>query len=180
MVYKNQIIVEKSPDYLSSMEAPKRVYEFNKNMKIILIVRDPVKRAVSHFAHELASKKVIDFNPNKYDETSKKLEKKVLDKNGNVVIRKNNNQRVIYNGMYVIHYKRWLEYFPTTQILVLDGENFITNPYAEIKKIEQFSNLTSFFQKNHFVYDTSKGFYCINKNLNGTDVKCMVGFAFIY
>ena len=103
-----------------------------------------------------------------------------MDKNGNVVIYKNNNQRVIYNGMYVIHYKRWLEYFRTTQILVLDGENFIKNPYAEIKKIEQFLNLTSFFQKKHFVYDITKGFYCINKNLNDTDVKCMVGFAFIY
>jgi len=34
--------VEKSADYLVSKE-----YEFNKNIKLILIVRNPVKRAIS-------------------------------------------------------------------------------------------------------------------------------------
>ena len=146
MVYKNQIVVEKAADYLGSIEAPKRVYEFNKTMKLILILRSPVKRAISHFTHGLHSKEA-NFDPNKYDEVSKTFEKRVLHDNGDV---DDKSTFLIKLGMYVIHYKRWLEYFPKEQILILNGENFVLNPYEEVKKVEGFLNLKNFFQKNHF------------------------------
>ena len=40
--------------------------------------------------------------------------------------------------------------FPKEQILILNGENFVLNPYEEVKKVEEFLNLKNFFQKNHF------------------------------
>ena len=60
------------------------------------------------------------------------------------------NSNLIRRGRYIESYKRWLEYFPKEQILILNGENFVLNPYEEVKKVEEFLNLKNFFQKNHF------------------------------
>ena len=40
-------------------------------------------------------------------------------------------------------------------------------------KVEKFLNLKPFFQKGHFIFDDEKGFYCMNRNLNSTQAKCM-------
>ena len=66
-----------------------------------------------------------------------------------------------------------MKYFPKNQILVLDGENFIINPYEKVKKAEKFLNLKPYIEKNHFIYDEKKGFFCIDKSLNKKEIKCM-------
>jgi hypothetical protein len=77
--------------------------------------------------------------------------------------------------MMRIIFRRWLDYFPKEQFLFIDGEGFITNPFKEVKKIEKFLNLKSFFTKEHFAFNSKKGFYCIIKDLNSKDKKrrCM-------
>ena len=45
--------------------------------------------------------------------------------------------------MYAVHIKRWLEYFPLSQIHVVHGEKFIRQPWHELAKIERFLNLPS-------------------------------------
>lgn len=44
-----QLSVEKSANYFNSKTAPKRIHEFNKNIKLILAVRDPTERAISEY-----------------------------------------------------------------------------------------------------------------------------------
>jgi len=53
MPYSNpyQITIEKTPAYLVDSNAPLRVYKFNPKIKLVVIVRDPVVRAVSHYVH---------------------------------------------------------------------------------------------------------------------------------
>lgn len=46
---KDQITMEKSPQYFSSPMAPKRIHSMDPNIKLILLVRDPISRALSHF-----------------------------------------------------------------------------------------------------------------------------------
>ena len=170
LVYENQITYEKTPFFPDS-RVPKRVFEFNPSIKLILILRDPVTRTISHFAHTLyTSHKRV--NRNKYDEASKLFEDKVLDKNGNV-----NKSKIDFHlvgrSIYVVSYKRWLKYFPKEQMLVLNGENFILNPYEEIKKMEKFLNLRPFFEPEHFVFNKKKRFFCLRKNLNQDKISCM-------
>ena len=45
----SQITLEKTPNYLVDWEVPKRVYNFNESIKLILIVREPISRAVSDY-----------------------------------------------------------------------------------------------------------------------------------
>ena len=48
----HQITIEKSPDYFTNEQAPKRIWQMNPYVKLILIVRDPVERAISHFTFQ--------------------------------------------------------------------------------------------------------------------------------
>ena len=155
---------------------PKRVYEMNPHMKLILILVNPVKRAISYFTHQLYSKNRSDitkykikYDPNKYDVVSHRFEQSILDQHGNLLT----NSSIFTRGMYVVHYKRWLEYFAKENILILNGENFIVNPYEEIKKVEEFLNLKTFFQKENFIFDELKGFYCIKQTFNDTTAECL-------
>ena len=43
----DQLTIEKSPAYFHSKNAPERIKALDPNMKIILVVRDPVTRAIS-------------------------------------------------------------------------------------------------------------------------------------
>lgn len=44
---EGDITIEKSPAYFISKTAPVRINEFNPNMKLIVVLRDPVTRAIS-------------------------------------------------------------------------------------------------------------------------------------
>jgi hypothetical protein len=45
-----QLTIEKSPSYFNSLEAPRRIYEMNKKIKLVLAVREPVERLLSNYA----------------------------------------------------------------------------------------------------------------------------------
>jgi hypothetical protein len=165
VLHENEVIIERSLSYFDSLDAPKRVYEFNSKIKLILIIVNPVIRVISYFTHRLSD----NFTSNK--QFSKLFESTILNKEGKV--KENNKRSRISNnyftrGKYSIHYKRWLKYFSKEQILVLNGENFKINPYEEIKKVEKFVNLKPYFVENMFIYNETKGFYCFNQNKETT------------
>jgi len=54
LVSRGQMTVEKSPNYFISNKTPQRIYEMNKNIKLILAVREPVERAISDFVQRYA------------------------------------------------------------------------------------------------------------------------------
>lgn len=45
----HEVTVEKTPAYFISKEAPERIKNFNPAMKLIIVLRDPVIRAISGF-----------------------------------------------------------------------------------------------------------------------------------
>ena len=167
---EGQITMEKTPNYLKNEIAPKELRKMNANIKLIIILRNPVKRAVSHFSHFLTNRKIY-YNSSVYDNASKLFEINVLDENGEIKFPP--TKIWIDSGMYVMNFRPWLNYFPLEQFLFVNGENFIKDPYTEIKKIEEYLKVPSFFKKEHFVYDKTKGYFCLNKNLDLNFVECL-------
>ena len=49
----NAITVEKTPAYAHTEYVPERVYNFKKSLKIIMIIRNPVKRFISEMTQVL-------------------------------------------------------------------------------------------------------------------------------
>jgi len=55
-------VFEKTPSYFTLKKVPSRIAQFKKNIKIIAILCDPVKRTLSHFLHVHANKIKITKN----------------------------------------------------------------------------------------------------------------------
>ena len=152
----DQITMEKSPQYFTG-KASERIYEMNSIIKLIIIVREPVSRMISHYDQIQAA------NPWRIKST---LENVILKPNGEI----DKSSIVIAISLYAIHIKRWLEEFTLKQIHIVDGDNFREDPSGELKKIETFLGLPHFITKENFEFDEEKGFYCL-KTTQG--VNCM-------
>ena len=48
-------VYEKTPSYMTLKKTPARVFNFDHKLKLIAILCDPVKRALSHFLHVMAN-----------------------------------------------------------------------------------------------------------------------------
>lgn len=54
-----QLTMEKTPSYFITREAPKRVYAMNPKTKLLLVVRDPVTRAISDYTQAVSKKVTV-------------------------------------------------------------------------------------------------------------------------
>ncbi|MGC1507005.1 sulfotransferase domain-containing protein [Ketobacter sp. MCCC 1A13808] len=113
------VIGEISPSYFHEPAVPARVYRHYPDIKLIVSLRDPIKRAVSNHMHEVRighlSGEDISFE------------------NGLA-----NNPTYIEQGLYATHLERWMSVFPRENILILLFEDVIANREAAAKKIYQF------------------------------------------
>ena len=157
-----QITIEKSPHYFVTKYVPLRMQMMSPNLKLILIVRDPVSRLISDYT-QLDTKKVVKNIANRPS-----FERAVLLRNGSI----NRGYVPVQVGEYGRHLKNWLRYFPLKQILIVDGGNFIVNPFEELQRIEEYLELQSYFQKSQFFYSEEKGFYCW-KTKRKTEPQCL-------
>ncbi len=146
---ENDIVLEKSPSYFTSQAAVQRIYDHSKTVKLVLILRNPIDRAVSDYIHNIY-----------VDHAKLPRFEKIVMKNGNV--DSNCAMNLVYKGMYDIHYQRWLHIFNRSQILVLDGDQLITKPASVLKQAEEFLNIKNYFKPSMFTRNKANGFYCWN------------------
>ena len=135
--HENQITLEKSK-YFEISTAPKRIKEFNKDMKLLLIVRNPVEVIISHYKHllEISAPEVKDT----------KFEDMVLDKTGKL----SEDSNLVKVGIYINKLKR-----------------FRKDPVTELSKVETFLNIPHKITLDMFYYHKVKKVYCIkNENKN--------------
>jgi hypothetical protein len=144
-----QITIEKSPQYWGWNDAPSRIHLFYPTMKVILVVRDPVSRAISHYLKQIYS------NPDELQ--GKTFKEMITDENGEI----NTKSRILQLSAYASILKQWLRHFKQNQILIVDGNNLNKNPVMELRRAERFLNLTSYINRDMFVKNTERDLYCI-------------------
>ncbi|XP_045213794.2 uncharacterized protein LOC123564321 [Mercenaria mercenaria] len=150
---KDQVTMEKSPQYFSSPVAPKRIHDMDPKMKLIILVRDPVSRALSHFLQQKSS------NPDRLKAPT--FEECVYNKKTKTVI---SDSHYVMQSTYSVILKRWLQYFPYKQILIIDGDTFKKNPTRSLSKTESFLGIDHSISKDRLYFNKEKGFYCLRIN----------------
>ncbi|KAK3751058.1 hypothetical protein RRG08_044636 [Elysia crispata] len=146
--YHDQLTVEKTPAYFVSSEVPQRVFDLDPNMKLLLVVRDPVTRAISDYC-QAASKHPV-----------KPFERMAME-NG-IQGQIHANWSAIRIGLYAQHMARWLNVFPPSQFYVVDGQRLVDHPAAELTQVEKFLGISSFIRDSHFRLRSFKGkFPCL-------------------
>lgn len=66
----------------------------------------------------------------------------------------------------------FLQTFPASQILVVNGDELVSNPFSEVQKVEDFLGIEHEVTADHFVFNATKGFYCM-KSPGSLEDKCL-------
>lgn len=154
-----QFTLERTPQYFYFKEVPRRIYDMNKLVKIVLITCDPVTRAISNFAMAKDRNRA---------ELHDEFEQCVLGEDNRInasckYVRKSNYQKFM---------KYWLEIFPLKQIHIANGKRLIEEPVTELRKVEQFLGVPSFIREENFIVSEETGFKCL-RNRSDSRIKCL-------
>lgn len=110
--------------YIRNESAPERIKNYDPKAKILLTARNPIERAFSHYWHE---KKKDRFNFC-FEE---------------VFVNYDLFENWIEPGMYSMHYKRFLEFFPKEQIKILFFEDLQDRPQDFFEEVCEFYEINS-------------------------------------
>ncbi|XP_074925167.1 heparan sulfate glucosamine 3-O-sulfotransferase 2 [Chelonoidis abingdonii] len=158
--HSSQITMEKTPSYFVTKEAPRRIFNMSRDTKLIVVVRNPVTRAISDYTQTLSKKPDIPtFEGLSFQNRSLGL----VDTSWNAI-------RI---GMYVVHLQSWLQYFPLSQIHFVSGEKLITDPAGEMGKVQDFLGIKRVITDKHFYFNKTKGFPCLKKTESSTFPRCL-------
>ena len=102
-------LADGSVSYFAYPSIPKKLYEFNSEAKIIVIVRDPILRAFSHYNMDkrmgYAIAPFYEYLINKDNKYKQYL------------------HQYIENSLYYKHVNNYLEYFDKSQVFILQLEH---------------------------------------------------------
>ncbi|GAB0086228.1 Heparan sulfate sulfotransferase [Sergentomyia squamirostris] len=157
---EGQITMEKTPSYFITKEVPQRVHHMNPNMRLLVVVRDPVTRAISDYTQAASKKKGM-----------KRFEELAFV-NGSVGVV-DTKWAPVKIGVYSKHLERWLQYFPLSQFLFVSGERLIEDPAAEIGRVQDFLGLKRVVTEKHFYFNATKGFPCLLKSESSSSPHCL-------
>ncbi len=108
--------------------------------KIIVLMRDPVPRAYSHYFEKHIQKAVNEFqqcvrNISIYECVNK--------------VRTDYKELSVWlgSGVYHIHIQKWMQFWPKEQFILLKTEEMVLQPVSTLRKITDFLSLDPFSEK---------------------------------
>ncbi|MEH7385241.1 sulfotransferase domain-containing protein [Bacillus sp. JJ1521] len=137
---------EASPKYLVHPDAPKRAYETLPNAKLIVLLRNPVDRAYSHYHHMARNRnELLSFEEaimKEAGQLNQQMEK-VLDNYKTIPTS------YLTRGIYANQLERWMQYFPREQFLILKSEDFFKDTQSTFKQVTDFLGISEFDFSEH-------------------------------
>ncbi|KAG7253076.1 hypothetical protein CRUP_004778 [Coryphaenoides rupestris] len=155
-----QITMEKTPSYFVTKEAPARVCAMNCRTKLIVVVRDPVTRAVSDYTQTLSKNPGL---PTFQSLALKNATTGLIDTTWSAV-------RI---GLYATHLENWLQHFPPSHFLFVSGERLVSDPAGEMGRVQDFLGLKRVVSDKHFYFNQTKGFPCLKKPEGSSRPRCL-------
>ncbi|MEG4500840.1 tetratricopeptide repeat protein [Microcoleus sp. F10-C6] len=129
---------EASPSYFDSREAPERLYSLFPEAKLIVLLRNPVDRAISQF-YRLTD---LNWEARSLDRViSDEIER--LNQNPEYIIGEEPGN-YLARGRYIEFIKNWLAFFPPEQLLILKSEDFYAGAATTLKQVLEFLDLPEY------------------------------------
>lgn len=138
---KQKVIASSDTYLLIDQEAPKRILDYNPDMKIIIMLREPVERSYSSYIYA-----INNGHENKtttYRDAFNLEKEKISEKD--IIIK--NNLGHFYSGLYYKHVKCWMQFFPKENFLLIKTNDLKENYQEVLKKVSKFLNIEEFKNK---------------------------------
>jgi alginate O-acetyltransferase complex protein AlgJ len=166
---EGKLVGDASPSYFdmaNSIAIPKNIKKLLPGVKLILIVRNPVERAISHFSHLCRVNKIpilANMDVNEF------FGRSFLD-----ALRQTSTidyylSLVLSFSTYSRKYKNYLNVFDKEQLLVIKNEDLLRDPQNVMKRVFEFLELSPIKSKSfeQFKYSTGPS----KKNLSEVNVR---------
>lgn len=134
---------ESSPYYMFHPVAPERIAQTLPDVKLLVLLRNPVDRAYSHYHHELArGYETLSFEE-AIEQEADRLQGEVDRMRAHRSYNSFNHQHFSYltRGEYVSQVETLFSYFPQESILVLISEQFFADPAGAYARVLRFLGL---------------------------------------
>ncbi|MFB2973606.1 sulfotransferase [Aerosakkonema sp. BLCC-F183] len=134
---------EASPYYLFHPLVPQRVYDLFPEIKLIVLLRNPVARVISHYYHEVK----LGFENLSLEDAIAEEEFRLKGELEKILSRETyysfNHQHYTYlsRGIYIEQIANWMSFFPKEQFLILKSEDFYNDPQAILHQVFEFLSL---------------------------------------
>ncbi len=148
---------EGSPYYLYHPCVPQRVHQNFPNMKLIVLLRNPVERAISHYYWEVKlGHENLSFEEAIFQEKNRlagEVEKLLSDE----AYYSFNHQHYSYlsRGIYVEQLIRWLHWFPAEQFLFLKSEDLYEKSTEVVNQVFDFLGLPRYYLSDYYQYNAN-------------------------
>lgn len=139
---------EASVSYLFYKGVAQKIKEYNANAKIIIMLRNPVDRAFSHYLMDYRLGIVSDSFEDIIRKKSKSKYKDLF------------YQQYVEVSEYANQVKEYLNIFDSNNVLILDYDNLKKDIYSEVKKVYKFLSVSVDdnvdLEKKHNTYSMPK------------------------
>lgn len=142
----NKLAGEASPYYFFHPHVPSRVKKDLPKAKIILLLRDPVYRAYSHYQMVKGIDCAIDFNEALELESSRiGILKEKFEKRPYYFKFSHEAYSYKSKGLYFEQLSNWLKYYKKEDILFIKSEDLFENTEKELLKIYDYLGVEKIF-----------------------------------
>lgn len=134
---RNFITGEASPYYIFHPYAPTRLAESLPFVKLIVLLRNPVERAFSHYSWEVSwGTETLSFE----DAIAREAERIKIGSENLATHYSFNHQHFSYliRGVYADQLETWFSLFPREQFLILKSEDMYKEPATIFKQTVEF------------------------------------------
>lgn len=129
----NKVIGEATPSYMYSETAIKRIYQYNPEIKLIAVLRNPIDRAYSHWNMARQNK----FEPLTFTQAVAKEKQRCREHLPGICQRYSYTDR----GFYSEQIRRMQRYFDDNQLLFIRHENLKQDPATVLKQVSDFLDI---------------------------------------
>jgi len=136
--YTNErVVMQGSVQYMFFKKASERISEYNPNSKIIIVLRNPVERAISAYRY---------FNKMNLETLTMKEAILEEEKRLHGTFQERCELTYVAHGLYAKQLKEVFSFFPRDQILILFYEQVKNEPQNTVRRVFQFLNIAPDFQ----------------------------------
>ena len=163
-LYQNGLTGEATPYYLFHPLSPSRIYSLIPNVKLIILLRNPIDRAISHYWMEF--ERGNESLP--MDEAFSREKERLSGEEAKLINGEESysfpHQRHSYlsRGIYADQLDRYRKFFSDDQILIIQSERLFKDTKYVMKKVFDFLELRykSFESKKYNEGNKSKEVEC--------------------
>jgi hypothetical protein len=146
LMKSGQKTFEASPLYMFNPLVAERIFKLLPRVKLIVLLRNPTKRAISHYFHEQRHRKetLPIYEALQQEELRLSLPLSKQDYKHNDFIKHSYKSR----GLYKKQLENYFKIFPKGQILIIKSENFFENPNEILNRVFEFVGVDTSFKVN--------------------------------